>query len=482
MSELHDLTALEQADAVRSGTVSALELTDHYLGRIGHHHELGAFMTVTAEAAQAAARQADSRTGGSGLGPLHGVPIAIKDLTSTAGVRTTFGSAVFADYVPEYDDDVVGLLRDAGTISLGKTNVPEFGLPCYTENRLTRPAVTPHDPGRLAGGSSGGAAAAVAAGLLPFAHGTDGGGSIRIPASVCGLVGLKTSRGRISRGPVGSDPLGLSVHGPLARNTADAAALLDAMAVTVLSEPGFAPSAGEEGTFLAAARAAGNGRRLRIGRTLDTPVADVVIDPEVLAGYEATTTLLADLGNEVVDVSLPNPDGLMTAFLSCWAALSHGTPLPPGVDGLLMPLTVHLLEKGRAITGPQLVQDFATIQTAARELVRAMLPFDAVLTPAVARTPRPLTYFTGDGDPAADFARQITFTPWTAQANMTGQPAINIPVQWTADGLPIGMQFIGRPGDERTLLGLCAELEQAAPWAQHRPPSWYLPAAPGDPN
>lgn len=473
MAQLHDLSALQQASAVREGEVSPVELVEHYLSRIEANADLGAFLTVTADPARKQALQA-ARTLAEGLSadelpPLFGVPLAIKDLTTTAGVRTTYGSAVFADYLPDYDDDVVTLLRSAGTISLGKTNVPEFGLPCYTRNRLTGPAVTPWDRSRLAGGSSGGAAAAVAAGLLPFAHGTDGGGSVRIPAGVCGLVGLKTSRGRISRGPVGSDPLGLSVHGPLARTTADAAALLDAMAVTVLSEPYFAPNQPTD-TFLTAARP--TGERLRIARTLSTPVDGVEIDPEVLQAYQETTDLLSDLGHEVVELTLNTPPGLVEAFLTVWAGLAHGTPLPSGAGPLLMPLTAHLLERGSAVSGPQLVAAVGALQTTARSWVRQMLPFDAVLTPTVAQLPRLLDHFTGDEDPAADFARQLLFTPWTAQANITGQPAINVPLCWTEDGLPVGMQFIGRPGDERTLLQLSAELEEAAPWVGRTPDCW----------
>src|SRR5204863_3048552 len=166
-----------------------------------------------------------------GLPPLHGVPVAIKDLNLTAGIRTTLGSRLYADFVPPVDDHVVALLRRAGTISLGKTNTPEFGLPCYTENAVAPPARTPWNTELSAGGSSGGAAAAVAAGLVPFAQGNDGGGSVRIPASVCGLVGIKVSRGRVSNGPVGGDVTGLAWNGPLARTVRDAAAMLDAIAV-----------------------------------------------------------------------------------------------------------------------------------------------------------------------------------------------------------------------------------------------------------
>ena len=194
MSELHDLTALEQGAAIRAGETSTAELVEHYLARIDRlSDELGAFVTVTAEQARGSAVP--------GEGPLAGVPTAIKDLNATAGIPTAFGSPVFADFVPEVDDEVVRRIAAAGMVSLGKTSTPEFGSPCYTEPEGQPPAVTPWDTTRMAGGSSGGAGAAVAAGLVPIAQGSDGGGSIRIPASCCGLVGLKPTRGRISGAP-----------------------------------------------------------------------------------------------------------------------------------------------------------------------------------------------------------------------------------------------------------------------------------------
>jgi amidase len=467
VTELHELTALEQAAEIARGRLSPVEVTEHYLGRIQRHgRELGAFTHVAGDAAVLAAREAERAvTDGISLPPLHGVPLAIKDLTATRDMPTTFGSLIYQDYRPPADDDVVTFLAAAGTVSLGKTNVPEFGLPCYTENRLGPPAVTPHDVGRLAGGSSGGAAAAVAGGLLPFAHGSDGGGSIRIPASVCGLVGIKPSRARVSGGPVGGDFLGLSVHGPLARTVADAAALLDAMAGVVVSEPYFPLPLPEGETFLAAAGRAP--RRLVIGRTLDSPVTGVEVDDEVRRGYDRTADLLADLGHEVVDVPLDYPDGLTEAFVLCWAALAHATPVPPGTEDALMPLTRYLRDLAAERSAPELAVALTAVSVAARAIVRQMLSCDAILTPTVALPPRPVGYFTDPG-PEADFARQARFTPWTPLANMTGQPAISLPLHWSAEGLPIGMQFLGRPGGEGILISLAAQLEQSRPWSDHR--------------
>ncbi len=469
MTDLHHLTALEQIAAIRAGRTSSLEFVEHYLARIDRYGPmLGAFSEVCGESARKQARRADAAVAaGEALPALHGVAVAIKDLTATAGVRTTFGSAAYAGFVPDYSDDVVSLLDAAGTISLGKTSAPEFGLSCYTEHRLGPPARTPFDLRRMAGGSSGGAAAAVAAGLLPFAHGTDGGGSLRIPAAMCGLIGLKTSRGLVSRGPLGGDVLGLSVHGPLARTTTDAAALTEAMQVPVWSEP--FQTTRTAGLVLAAQT---DPPPLRIGRSLDTPIENVTIDPEVRRAYEATTDLLGELGHDIVDLTLPDPPGMVDAFLRVWAAFAHGMPLPPDSAGLLMPLTGYLLERGAAVTGPDLVRAMGTVMASGRSLARGMQNCDVVLFPTVAMLPPPVGYFTSSPSPAADLESQLRFTPWTAQINVTGQPSINVPVQWTDAGLPVGMQFVGRMGTEATLLALCGQLERRQPWSNRKPQMW----------
>ncbi|MDD7942073.1 amidase [Actinomycetospora lutea] len=469
MSDLHELSALETAAAVRHGDVTALEVVDAALARAERlGPALGAFTVLTAERARAAARALD-RDGVDGAGPLAGVPTAVKDLTATAGVPTGRGSVIYDGWVPDRDDDVVGLLRGAGTISIGKTAVPEFGLPCYTEPAVGPPAVTPWDRSRSAGGSSGGAAAAVAAGILPVAHGTDGGGSIRIPASACGLVGLKTTRGRIPAGPAGGDPAGLSVHGPLARTVADAAALLDAMAVTAPGEP-FVPAAPPRGGFLGAL--AGPAPRRRIALAVDAPLDGVAVDPACRAAAEDVATLLAELGHEVEPVALRLPDEGVAAFLTLWTVLSLGDPVEPADEPRLQPLTRYLRARGREVTGAAAMAALHTVQVVTRAVVAERAGYDAVLTPTVALPPRPLGWFTETGDPADDFARQIAFTPWTAIANLTGEPAISLPLGWSA-GLPLGVALRGRRGEESVLLGLAAELEAARPWRDRRPPEGW---------
>ncbi|HET8970171.1 MAG TPA: amidase, partial [Candidatus Nanopelagicales bacterium] len=283
MAELHDLTALEQGAALRRGEVSAAELVEHYRGRADRlDREVGAYISRTDAVAERQARAVADRLAAAdpaeSLGPLFGTVVPVKDLNAFAGVRMTLGSAA-VELVPTADDDVAARMRAGGLVMPGKTNTPEFGLPCYTENAVAPPARTPWDPTRSAGGSSGGAAAAVAAGMVSAAQGSDGGGSIRIPASVTGLVGVKPSRGRVGNGPLPEAVGELAVQGVLARMVRDAAALLDVLIGDA--------SRGE--LLTAAGRDPG---RLRIGRYAVPVIADAVVDPAVLAGYERTAVVL----------------------------------------------------------------------------------------------------------------------------------------------------------------------------------------------
>ena len=475
MGDLHDLSALEAAAAVRRREVSPVELVDHALDRIDRLDEqVGAFVTLTDERARAAAKAAERQVREADepdeLPPLLGVPTAIKDLQNEAGVPAQLGSAACTDFVPDFDDNIVTLLRRAGTISVGKTATPEFGLPCYTETDIGPPARTPWDLSRSAGGSSGGAAAAVASGFVPFAQGSDGGGSIRIPASVCGLVGLKTSRGRISRGPLDLDATRLSVLGPLARTVRDAAAFLDA---TAGPQPGD-PDA--RGPLPAGERYLGWCDRdpgvLRIGRYLDSPI-DTELDPEVREGWERASALLAGLGHAVEDVAAPIPPEAIPMFETVWAVSAAAAPVAPDREHLLRPLTRQLRERGAAVTGVQFAAALGALNGYARNGIAATAHLDAVLTPTLAMLPRPVGWFQQpDNDPAQDFERQKRFTPFTAIYNTTGQPAISLPLYWSRDGLPIGIMLVGRPGGEAPLLMLAAQLEATLPWRDRYPPIW----------
>ncbi len=475
MVELHELDALSQARLVAAGAVSAVELTEHLLTRAERLDPLvGAFLARTPELALRQAAAADRAVAeGAPLSPLHGVAVPVKDLNAVAGQPQTFGSLALRDNVAATDDNVVARLKAAGTVCLGKTNTPEFGLPAYTEGRLGPPARTPWDLTRSAGGSSGGAAAAVASRIAPLAHGSDGGGSIRIPASACGLVGLKTSRGRVSPGPSSVDLAGLAVHGPIGRTVPDVAALLDVMAGPWPGDPHWAAPLPEGQSFLAAA-----GRdpdRARVARFATPVLADVDVDPQCLRAWEQASSLLDELGHEVIDIDPPFDRGVITAFETVWACLACLAPVPAERQDLLMPLTRWLQERGALTSAREYLVAMVRLHAAARSAALALAGVDAVLTPTLARLPMPVGGLRDDADPAADFAAQEAFTPWTSLWNVTGQPAISLPLHWTEPtpsaprGLPVGVMLAGRPAGEAALLSLAGQLERARPWAQRTP-------------
>lgn len=462
------------AAAIRAGELSPVEVAAHYLDRIERlNPQVGAYTTVTAELAVERARLAEKQVREAAdprdLPPLHGVPIPVKDLNMVRGVRMTFGSKVFDELSGFADDNVVLLLREAGSVLLGKTATPEFGLPCYTENALGPPARTPWDLSRSAGGSSGGAAAAVAAGLAPVAQGSDGGGSIRIPSSVCGLFGIKPTRGRVSQGPIVPDLFGLSANGPIARTVRDAAALLDVMARPMPGDLYLAPPLAAGETFLGHAdRPPG---RLRIARSREPAVAGAEVHPDCVAAYEEAGLLLEELGHEVVELpSLLGPE-LVPHFVLLWGVMATLTPVPAESEHLLQPLTRWLRERGHAVTAPQLFQAHAALQAALRTAFPVMNGFDAILHPTLAQPPAPIGYF-HDQEPEENFERQMRFTPFCAAYNISGQPAVNVPLHWNADGLPIGVMLAGRLGGEGTLISLAAQLEEARPWIDRKPPIW----------
>ena len=459
MAELHDLTALQQGAAIARGEVSSHELIQHYLGRIDRLNDtLGAFVHVQHDAAPTVAVE----------GPLAGVPTAIKDLSNTRGVPTSYGAEALAGNEPAFDDVVVERIRDAGMISLGKTATPEFGSPCYTEPFNAPPAVTPWDTSRMAGGSSGGAGAAVAGGLVPIAHGSDGGGSVRIPASCCGLVGLKPSRHRISAAPMYGEITGLATSGVLARTVTDAAAMLDAMAGRAVGDAAWLPD--PESSFLGACERAPH--QLRIARFIEPAIADATIDPEVAAAYEETSALLYSLGHHVEDIPMPLPPEAVATFETCWAVLTamSTSMLPPGAP--MRPLSRWLGERGMAVSGPEFGIALAELKRIGARVLEAVAGYAAVLTPTLAMPPLPVGAIRNDDDPAADFEAQKRFTPFTSLWNVTGSPAISLPLATTKSGLPIGMMLAGHPGDEVVLLGLAAQIEQAQPWLDRTPPCW----------
>ncbi|MFI6323255.1 amidase [Nonomuraea sp. NPDC050556] len=468
MAQIHDLTAIEQAEGVRRREISPVEITEHYLDRIERlDGQIGAYVTVTA---QKAIEQARLLAAGTPEGPLYGVPIPIKDLNLVKDVPIHFGSATYDGFVAPVDDTVVERLRDAGTIMLGKTATPEFGLPCYTETYVSPPSRTPWDLTRSAGGSSGGAAAAVAAGLAPAAQGSDGAGSIRIPASVCGLFGIKPTRGRISFAPIIPDLAGMSANGPLARTVADAAALLDVMAHNNPGDLYAAPP--YEGTFLEhASREPG---RLRIARYSRPVVPDTVLHPDVTAAYEEASKALAALGHEIVDIDPPFGPDVVPQFVTLWYAFACMHPVADDRADRLRPLTAWLRERGFATSAPSFLQAQASLQLATRLALLVTNEYDAVLTPTVTEPPRPVGWFEEGDDPELTFERMKHFAAFPAIYNVSGQPAVNLPLHWNADGLPIGVMLAGRVGDEATLISVSAQLEASRGgfWGDRRPAMW----------
>jgi amidase len=474
MTQIHELTMIELAAAIRARELSPVAVTDHYLRRTQELNDrVGAFYTVTAELASEQALAAEKAVAGAAdpadLPPLTGLPIPIKDLNMVAGVRQTLGSVAYADYVPDTDDYVVTKLKDAGVVITGKTATPEFGLPCYTETKIGPPARTPWNLSRSAGGSSGGAAAAVAAGLAPAAQGSDGGGSIRIPSSVCGLFGIKPSRGRISEGPLVPDLAGFGTNGPIARTVADAALLLDVMSGNFPGDGYTQPPLPPGESFLGCARRPPG--RLKIGRTLQNPVPGAEVEPDCVTAYEEASALLAGLGHEVEDMTMPLGPDTVPFFEALWYAYATLVPLTPEQEETLLPLTSYLRGRGQAVTASELFFAQGYLQFVTRAAYATLNAYDAILTPTLAMPPRPVGWF-DEVDPAENFERQKRFTPFTAVYNVSGQPAVNVPLHWTADGLPIGVMLAGRMGDEGTLISLSAQLEQARPWKDRRPPLW----------
>jgi amidase len=446
--------ALEQAAAVRRGDVSAAELLDAAIGRAEvANPELNFLVTDCFEQARETV-PAD--------GPFAGVPMLVKDLTETGGIRTTFSSRAFADYVPAEDAAVVRRMKDAGFVLIGKSNTPEFGITAVTESDLNGACRNPWDPTRTPGGSSGGAASAVAAGVLALAHGSDGGGSIRIPASCCGLFGLKPSRGRVSAAPFVSGSLELSQSGPISVSVRDAAAFLDVLAGYEPGDAHWAPP--PERPFLAEVGA--DPGRLRIAFTVE-PAVPHPVDSAVAAVARAAADALAALGHDVVEATPPwVDDDALSAFAKLWQLTPALYPVQD--ESQLMPINQELARTARETSSVVFAQAVGALQRAARRIVAFWDRVDVVLTPGLAMLPVPVGWVFEPSDPWEQFERGGQFTPFTPIVNVTGQPAAAVPFD-VVDGLPVGVQLIGPPAGEAVLFRLAAQMEAAHPWAGRLP-------------
>ena len=468
MFELHHLTATEQLDWLRRGDVSVTELVSHYLERIARLDDgLGAFATVRPDAAIARARLVEGAVPRASA--LWGLPTAEKDLWMRRGARTTFGSRAFEHHVPDVSDDIVDVLDEAGAVSVGSTTSPEFGLSSASENLVGAPARLPWDVRLSPGGSSAGAAVAVSAGLLPVAPASDGGGSIRIPAAASGLVGLKPSRGRVPAGSGFTSLAGLVAYGPIARTVADAGLMLDAIAGP--SPWSVGPPGGDDGPWLGAA-VRGEGR-FQIGVLTDSPwdeSIDIVVSPEARDALDGAITELAAIGHGLDDLTLdPQPYG--EHFRVIWQTSAATIPVHGPELDRLEPLTRWLVARGRELGAERLAEALGWLARYERSLIARFAPFDAVLTPALALPPRPLGWYDTE-DAERNFVQQCQYTPWTSFVNVAGLPAIVLPVGQTSDGLPMGVQLIGRPGREDVLLSIGAQLERRLGWQRRHPPQW----------
>ncbi len=471
MNDLAFLDATAQADLVRRGEVKPIELVDATIERIERlNPTLNAVVTPMYDQARNAASSPLPD------GPFTGVPILLKDLLGEyAGVRYTESSAFLRDYVPDHDSEIVVRLKRAGLIVVGKTNAPEFGLVPTTEPQLFGPTHNPWDTSRTAGGSSGGSAAAVAAGFVPVAHGNDGGGSIRIPASCCGVFGLKPTRARNPLGPdYGERWNGLVVEHALTRSVRDSAALLDATCGPDLGDPYSAPPPARP--FLQEVGA--DPGHLRIAFSAQSPTGTPV-HPDCVAAVRDAAALCADLGHEVVEAApAANAELVNNAFITLvWASTAATvdgfartigrTPTPD----LFEPATWAIYQMGCQQKASAYILAIRDLHRASRDIARFFVDYDVWLTPTLGEPPVPLgTFDAPPENPLQGLARVMSFIPFSPMCNMTGQPAMSVPLYWNGDGLPIGTQFAACFGDEATLFRLAAQLEQARPWAQRRPP------------
>jgi amidase len=478
VSELLRRSAVELAELIRARELSARELVRASLDAIAERDgRVHAFTHVAAESALADAERIDATLSAADgeERPFAGVPIAIKDNRAVAGMPLTMCSELFGDYTPPRDAFVVRRLREAGFVIVGKTALPEFGILPTTESRRFGPTANPWSLHRTPGGSSGGSAAAVAAGMVPIAHGNDGGGSIRIPAACCGLVGLKPTRGRVSVGPDAGHSF-LVNDGVLTRDVRDSATVLDVLAGYEAGDASWAPPVSDP--FQAALGRDATAGPLRIALVIEPALDDADVDPVSLQAARDAAALLSGLGHDVGEVAAPWTGlGLLATFTAAFGPLSAtGVAAGGRLAGRepreddVEPLTWQMYELARRQDTLTYLEAQNELEVTARRLVSFMLDYDAVLTPALGMRPVATGEIHGRGpDPLDHFRRSGHFTPYTAIVNVTGQPAVSVPLYEGDDGLPLAVQLIGPPAGEDVLLGLAAQLERAHPWSGRMP-------------
>jgi amidase len=456
-----------QADLIAKGDVSSRELVELYLRRIERlDPQLNAFRVVFSERALLEADQADARHGAGGERPLLGVPIAIKDDVDVAGAVTALGTNAHSGEPATADSEVVRRLREAGAIVIGKTNVPELCIWPFTETPTFGATRNPWDLQRSPGGSSGGSAAAVAAGLVGAAHGSDGAGSIRIPSAWCGLFGVKPQRGRVSMAPRAESWHGMSVNGALTRTVADTVLFLDVASGSTSvdrdrPDPPTRP-------FSESARSAPGRLRIAYSTRIPPPIVGR-LEGDCERALLDTVELLRSLGHELIeqdpDYGLDTIRWVVVRYLRGIHDEAHALPHPErlarrtrGMARLGAMIPARMVERSRA--AEQAVRD---------RLNRVLADHDVLLTPTTAQPPSRIGQDDGRG-PLWTFNAVASRVPYNGPWNLTGQPAASVPAGFGADGLPRGVQLVGRPGDEGTLLSLAAQIEAERPWAERRPP------------
>jgi amidase len=465
------LDAVEQAELVRRGEVSPVELVDVAIARVeALNPKLDAVIRTRFDQARAEA------AGALPDGPFRGVPLLLKDLACTvAGEPSAFGVGPLRDIAWPVTSYLADQFRSAGFVVLGRTNVPELGTTITTEAKSFPASRNPWSTNHSSGGSSGGSAAAVASGMVAVAHATDGGGSIRVPASACGLVGLKPTRGRITHGPSSAEGwAGSATDGVVSRSVRDTAAVLDVISARVPGEPYYAP---ELPRPLLDEVGADPGR-LRIG-VLDHPLTEGFLDhPECRAAVGGTAQLLDRLGHHVEE-SWPK-DLFDMEIRRCFSMMICadtedtlrafervlGRPIE---DDELEPRNVAYRRTAKTLDAVTYVGHKNRVGRWARRIAHWWTDHDLLVTPTLGAPPPELGWFTADGE-ATERRRILHFSPYTAQFNMTGQPAISLPLHWSADGLPVGVHIVAAYGREDLLIRVASQLEQAQPWQDRRPP------------
>lgn len=454
-------SALDQARLIRSGEISPLELTQVYLDRIARHNDrLGAYITVAEERAISTAKQQTDhwhQGDRAQLPPFFGVPMPIKDLAPVAGLPCLRGLAALRDRIAEYTPAHIQAIERAGFNLLGKTSTSELGSMPFTEPMGLPTARNPWNLDYTPGGSSGGAAAAVAAGLAPLAHGSDGGGSVRGPAGCCGLVGFKPSRGRISQAPEGEHLMGLATPGPLARTVRDAAALLDVMSGYVVGDPYWLPN--PEISFLEQIEQELPPLKIAVA----TEIPDWPIHPDCQAAVQQTAKHLEQLGHHL-GVGCPDFSGLEEPFQKIFAGAIAATGVPPEA---LSPINRWLMEQ--AGTAAELWQAIAQLRFISRQIVSFFDDWDILLLPTYAHPIIKVGQWSSHS-PEAAFKAVSEWVMPCPPFNATGQPAISLPAGFDSQGLPMSVQLVGKPGADAQVLQLAAQLEKRAGWTQHRPP------------